>query len=809
MNAEQRLRALYEISLAVESQETVPKTAETALEAYLEQLDCSVGAVFTTVKGLSPVAAVPTEPERSDLLAAACAHLESCLEADIDRGHATDEQRSHEMGDTSIGSSLPATESVTGVGTAHLFSLPGFGVLILGTEGAGLDDETIAALPDLNETVARACASAAKRQRQPQRFEAVFEALPYPVVAVTTDGTTERVVEVNERFEQRFGYEGDTIRGRAVDTLVRLPDSPFERDRLMAALDRGESLEAEVQRETSSGTESFLFSAVPLETQSATEYIGTYVDITERKRPEQTLDELYGAVQELLVADSREQVCTQAVETVASVFDYATVGIHLYNRETEALEPAATTERVREQFGDPPRYTIRDTVIWEAYEARTPVRIDDTEDFDGTLPDDETPAGSAVILPIGVHGVLITSAVEPDAFGDQEWHLLRLLSQLVTVALDRSTTRNRLAGVQREISEAFQAETHEEMAETVLDAIPTLLNFPIAGVWRYRPARDVLEPLEMTEDAMELFGAPPTFSEDDGSIAWQTFESGSTTIVSDASQHPDAYNPETPIRGEIIVPIGEYGVLTAGSTYEDSFTQFDAEILEILATNLEVVAEVIDSRQDVALLEQVIARILRHNVRNKLTPIRGYANTIVEQVDQPLKSHAEAIVENCDELARTAEHAREMRTVIRARDEMTTVSLAKAIRAVAETVDAEFPDGELLVNIDATPRVTAHTQLTTALRHLVRNGFDHNDSEQPRVVVTVEDGEAGPTVEIADNGPGIDTHELDVIDRHGESALEHGSGAGLWIIDRVIEYSEARLSFETTDGTTATITFPQ
>ncbi|SDJ80955.1 PAS domain S-box-containing protein [Halovenus aranensis] len=799
MNAQQRLRALYEISLTVESKETVEATATEALTAYLEHLHCAVGAVFHTEdEALSLVSAVPGGPAQSDLLAVARDRLESDAQA-TDR--------------SSMTASLPVSEIVAGVGEYHLFELPAFGVLVLGTDERELDDATLAALPELNETVARACSSAVTRERrraQRDRFEAVFEAIPDPVVTVVVEDGVERIARANEAFEERFGYEDDAIRGQRLDALIRPGDGEFDSNELVAALDRGDSFTAEIKRETCSGTGHFLFNAVPLATQLDTEYVGIYVDITARKEREQTLEALSGAVQDLLDEDSRQQVCARAVEAVESVFGYANVGVHLYNRERETLEPAAVTEQLREQFDDePPRYTTRDTVIWEAYETRDPVRINDVDTFEGRLPDRETPAESAVVLPVGVHGVLIASESEPHGFTDRDVQFLRLLSQLVAVALDRSTNRNRLAGVQRAISKALQAETHEEMAETVLDTIPAVLDLPLVGVWQYQPSKKVLEPLGMTQDAVTLIGDPPPFDEDGESIAWQAFDSGSTTLVSDASQHPDAYNDETPIKGEIIVPIGDFGVMTAGSTYEDSFTQFDAEVLEILAANLEIVAEVIDSRQDVALLEQVIARVLRHNVRNKLTPIRGYASTIAAEVDQPLDAYAEAVIENCDELARTAEHAREMRTVVQRRDQMTTVSLAEAVRTATATVESEFPEGELLLNIEAEPDVTAHLELTTALRHLIRNGFDHNDSERPRVVVTVDDRPAGPTVEIDDDGPGIDAYEVEIIDRHGESALEHGSGAGLWIIDRVIEYSEALLDFETDDGTTATVTFPQ
>jgi len=207
------------------------------------------------------------------------------------------------------------------------------------------------------------------------------------------------------------------------------------------------------------------------------------------------------------------------------------------------------------------------------------------------------------------------------------------------------------------------------------------------------------------------------------------------------------------------------------------------------------------------LLDQVIARILRHNVRNKLTPILGYANTIAEEAEDPISQYAQKIGQNSKELERTTVHAREMREIVRGRDQMTTVSLGTTVRSAATSIEEKFPDCELITRIEGAVEVTAHPELGTAIRHLVRNGFEHNDSDTSRVEVIVEQGPDGPTVEISDNGSGIDPFEVEIIEEHGESALKHGSGVGLWIVDRVIEYSGAAIEFETTDGTTASITF--
>lgn len=824
----QRIQTLYEISLGIRTREKLEETADRALARYLQKLNCSVGAVFrvsSTVAGieLSLAASIPSNPERNELFRKASDRLEDLVRpGDTQSGTSNEGNQGNRSGaaetarETSVQYTfeepLPVTERIDDTREYHIMELPGFGVILLGKRGGTVDPRTVSSLTTLNEKLAQACRSnLAERQLREQRnrFEAVFAAIPEPVVNVVIEDGTEHIVRANEAFKETFVGEEMSIRGQDLTELVVPDDLSVDTEALVEALERGKPIENEIHRETVTGRRHFLFNGVPVTAGERTEYFGVYVDITEQKERQQTLEELYDVAQDLLGGKSRRQVCTHAVETIESVLEHPATGIHLYQRESEALEPIAVSEQVRDRLDSGPAgYTDRETVVWRSYENREPVRIDDTRQFDGTLPSEDTQTRSAVILPIGVHGVLITSAFKPNVFDDQDVYFLRLLSQLIEIALDRTASEEGLTAVQRAIRDALHADTHEEMAERVLEEIPEVLDLPVSGIWKYQPTSQQLQPVDQTEQAAELIGEQPGFSKGN-SIAWETFADGTTSVVPDVSELDDAHNPETPIKGEITVPIGDFGILQAGSTYKDSFTELDAEILEILATNLEAISEVIDTRQDIDLLDQVIARILRHNVRNKLTPMLGYASKIAEETEEPISGYAQLIVNDCEKLEQTAAHAREMREVVQNRDQMTTVSLGTTVRTAAASVDEAFPNGELISHIAETPDVTAHPELGTAIRHLIRNGFEHNDSETPRVEAVVKQRSDSPIVKIVDNGPGIDTYELEIIEEHGESALEHGSGVGLWIVDRIITYSEAVLEFETTaTGTTATITFP-
>lgn len=825
---QQRIQTLYEISLSIKSRESLKTTVDKALATYLQKLNCSVGAVFRFTgtadqEELAPVASIPTNLSRNQLFQTARDRLSRLVRA-TEGPPVSSHGGSHALGKNvdgrmttragsvsySLTESLPIAEQVDGTGEYHILELPDFGVIILGKRGGTIESETVAALGPLNKKLAQACRSNLTERRlreERDRFEAAINAIPEPVVNVAIEDGTERVIRANEAFRKTFVGDATSICGWDLNDLDVSDGQLTDTEALIEAIDQDSPIKKQVQRETVTGTNHFLFNGVPVTTSEELEYFGVYVDISEQKKREQTLEELYDAARDILNKDSRQQICAHAIESIESVLGHSAVGIYLYQRESEALEPIAVSEQVRKRStGEPAEYTDRETTMWQVYKNHEPIRIDDTHRFNGTCPNEETPTRSSVILPIGEHGVLVTWAFKPNAFDDQDVYFLRLLSQLVEVALNRTVREERLKAIQETTRSALHADTHSEMAELVVDGVSDALDLPVAGIWKHQPVSQQLQPIYQTAQAADLVGEQPTFSKG-SSIAWKAFAEGTTSVVADAPSLDSVHNPETPIQGEVMIPIGDFGVLTASSTHNDSFSQFDTEILDILATNLEAVTEVIKNQEEIDLLDQVIGRILRHNVRNKLTPILGYANTITKETDEPISEYAQQIVDSCEKLEQTVIHGREMQEIVQNRDQITTISLDTAVQTAAASINEEFPDGELITQIEPTPNVTAHPEVETAIRHLIRNGFEHNDSNTPTVEAIVRQRPAGPTIEIIDNGPGINPHEIEVLHEHGESALKHGSGVGLWIVDRLIEYSKAAISFETTDGTAVTITF--
>lgn len=207
-----------------------------------------------------------------------------------------------------------------------------------------------------------------------------------------------------------------------------------------------------------------------------------------------------------------------------------------------------------------------------------------------------------------------------------------------------------------------------------------------------------------------------------------------------------------------------------------------------------------EREQDLDILKQVLTRVLRHNLRNDVSAIQGYAHAIAGETDGDTRHNAERIVAMAEDLTETSETARQIEDVIDA-DGPQQFDIATTVGTVTGEVRATYP--EAVVDCDLTDgvTVTANPELPAAFTEILENAIVHSEGT-PRVRITGERSGRWYEVEISDDGPGIPSHELETIAQGEETALVHGSGAGLWLIQLVVEDSNGDVDYETDSGGT-------
>jgi len=195
--------------------------------------------------------------------------------------------------------------------------------------------------------------------------------------------------------------------------------------------------------------------------------------------------------------------------------------------------------------------------------------------------------------------------------------------------------------------ELMAASTPVEIAELVVEATRDVLDIPLAGCWLYDESTDALEPVAATDTADDIVGEPPRFEAGDG-VAWTVFEEGELRRFDDVSTESGRYNESTPIRGEIIHPLGEFGVLTVGSPTVGAFDDVDESLLGLLAANAEAaliwasresalrderafVDQALDALADVFYVLDTDGEIRRWNER--AVAVTGYDDETLDGID--------------------------------------------------------------------------------------------------------------------------------------------------------------------------------
>lgn len=210
---------------------------------------------------------------------------------------------------------------------------------------------------------------------------------------------------------------------------------------------------------------------------------------------------------------------------------------------------------------------------------------------------------------------------------------------------------------------------------------------------------------------------------------------------------------------------------------------------------------------------QVLHRVFRHNLRNDVNVIAGYATSLKEEVESDRhRAWCENLVVVADRIVHYADQTRRINQVT-ADDAVRTLDLVDVAEAAIESNRAASQAALEVSLPDAAP-VRAHPMVEAALDELLTNAVAHHDREDPAVAVRV-DPDGGPAhrteLVVSDDGPGIPDHVRRTIEQRGESQLLHLDGLGLWLVSWIVTVSDGELTMESRDprGTDFRIELPK
>jgi len=213
-----------------------------------------------------------------------------------------------------------------------------------------------------------------------------------------------------------------------------------------------------------------------------------------------------------------------------------------------------------------------------------------------------------------------------------------------------------------------------------------------------------------------------------------------------------------------------------------------------------------ERERELNLLKEIFSRVFRHNIRNDLTVITGYADLITDVQHDPeqVDELTAGIHRKSTHLLNQAEKVRQIETVI-STDRTVTGSLPQAVDDAIATYGRPEPI-EIDSAVEDVP-VEFHPQFHLALVELIENAVEHNSGpEPPTVDLTTESTDTSVRLSITDTSGGIKPGEIEVLEAEQETDLDHGSGIGLWLVRYIVKRSDGTLSASTTEtGTCITI----
>lgn len=317
---------------------------------------------------------------------------------------------------------------------------------------------------------------------------------------------------------------------------------------------------------------------------------------------------------------------------------------------------------------------------------------------------------------------------------------------------------------------------------------------------------DTFVPRVVSESASYHMGSRPDYPLDpnDNPVA-RAFVRGEPMVYPNFDQLDDGYDRQSAASG-MYAPIGDYGVLSVVETEVQAFDRSDVGFASVLAANATSALDRIEYEKRLQRRErtqQIVTRVLRHNIRNDLNTIMGYAEMLDEYLSGTATDRTQQIIESAEELLETSTNTRHISRYT-GLTETSVRSLSSLVEESIEQVLENEPSVEIERELATPCPARVCEGFSLAVNNLLENAIQHNDSTNPLISVRIQCDDR-PKVIVEDNGPGIPDTELKPLESDEERPLEHISGTGLWLVKILVENSDGDIAFEKTSNGTRVV----
>ncbi|MFC7059540.1 PAS domain S-box protein [Halovenus salina] len=260
----------------------------------------------------------------------------------------------------------------------------------------------------------------------------------------------------------------------------------------------------------------------------------------------------------------------------------------------------------------------------------------------------------------------------------------------------------------------------------------------------------------------------PAFEEDTGYSSEEAV--GKTPAILKSDKQNDAFYAElweTILDGEVweaeLVNRRKSGELYYVEQTIAPITDEDGEITNFVGVQSDITERKLREKR-----LSDLNRILRHNLRNSLTAIEGYTQSLIDEAGPEHQPTLSRILAQAETLADTSDKITTVRQSLdNEYDIDSTCNLETVVADVVEDTRRSHPAASVTVDVEPVDLDIDAGTCWSLLAELINNAVSHHDGDQPEVTITVETGETASDpvlVHIADTGPGIPEQERTAIE---------------------------------------------
>ena len=649
---------------------------------------------------------------------------------------------------------------------------------------------------------------------------------------------------VSENVTETFGYTPSDLRSGAVayETLIHDQDS--------------DRVSAEVEKHSHEGTDRISHDPYRIVTAEGdvrwvqdntkiiredgeiTHYLGYLIDITERKRLEDSLRESREALRDVTAIGSDTNLDFEAkLEAILELgCDRLGLPYGFLNRidgDTQHVVEATGTHSLLQAGESAP--------LSKAYCRRT-IERDEVLDVQDAVDEGwgDDPAyetfglgcyiGGKIVVNGKMYGTLCFADSDSRShnFDETERAFVELLVQWISYELASNAFETKLEEINETSQQLITARSREEIAVLATESAKSVLDMRITGVWWHDESTNALVPARMTEAAAALLPEQPTL-ERGASLAYDAFETGEVRAYDELGDVEGLHNEDTVLASEALVPFGDYGLMSAGSTERRPFSEADLNLLEVLSSTVKAALSRAAREQELRETQQELkqsneeleqfAYAASHDLQEPLRTVSSYLTLLQRRYSEDLDDDA---IEFIDFAVSGADRMRDMIQALLAYSRVDTrgqnfepINSSTIFERVTQNLKMTIEETDATVSTPATELLVFgdENQLVQLFQNLVGNGIKYN-SDPREIDVSITRQDERVTVAVTDNGIGMQPDQTDdifeVFNRLHTREEFDGTGVGLSICRKIVERHGGEISVESEpdDGSTFTVVLP-